>query len=673
MSEKNTNQNKDIDSTKYSLLGSKDIQELGKLMAGGPIRSITNPFSDVISSKARDHMRMPDKINLDSRNNTKEEYHAGEDASDNEASKNQGAFLHPADKASNATQGDEYAIEPPSAFSRLFAVQNLPAAYRITFGVGFDCWKSGDQYPFSFVKPKEVEIEKEEWSDEAVKELQNIGFLKTGPQHMSIGEMDGESLLILLEEGFDWTSKKAKEPRDPKKKILGVMTLPMYYVYRSGSVNKWTVEGLPEYWNINVNSIDGYSRPNAQSYQFHYSRVIHYCPEPLDTSTKGLCTLERAWQAICIGFNIDMGIGEAFFRWGIGHPVFTTEFETKKDLEDLMNNLGSPTRRTWHALLKGMDLKFVGAAGSQLDFSSGKEVAVYDELSIATGIPRPILKGEVAGVQTGSEVNERTYWGILRHKQTVYNEVIWKLLAILKQTGQVNIPELLYDQNTGIVHMPPNVIVKWAVHYVETEEQRIDILIKKLSTLNPLKDLLTINELRYFLQDILNKPEGTYPPLPNAIGNQLLSIYSDPYDLESSLSEEQLSQANLPYSSGLKGPIPGTTPSEKLATSTKSAPLVSAPGKPSAPREPRKQGSEQPKPQDENDIENSKKEIRDFYVIGCPDHETFHRTCPACITTIKRKEQLAYDYLQYGYSINDIASFLHLDRNKIAKIRQEMK
>lgn len=642
----------------FSLLNKTDIEELGRVISTPNRPVLNNPISDAINIKARQHMVIANDMDIT----------LYEDEQDSEV--NQGSFSSPVDKTGNATQSTDYVIEPPSAFSRLFAVQNLPIAHRITFGVATDCWKSGDQFPFNFAVPKDIEVETVDWSNESVKVLRDIGFFRSGPQHMGIGEMDGESLLILLEEGFDWGKTDVAKPRDTSKRIIDTISIPMFYVYRGYSIKEWTNEGLPRFWYINVNSIDGFSRQNAGTFKFHHSRIIHHCPEPLDTSTKGLCTLIRSWQALCIGFNIDIGIGEAFFRWGIGHPVFETEYDSIEDLKAFMSTLGSPNRRTWHALLRGMKLTFAGAAGTALDFSAGKEVAVYDEISIATGIPRPILKGEVAGVQTGSEVNERTYWGILRQKQTAYNQVIWKLLGILNETGQTSITGLTYDPENGVLSLPENVIVKWTVHYVETEEQRVDILIKKLNALNPLKDLLTINELRALIEDIMNVKKGTYPALPAPVGNQILSIYSDPFEMEQSLAEQQLSQTNLPTSPKKSpstkptGELKGNSPTEKLTSLTGKGNIPPVPSIPSKPRPIGEVGAPKKPTKDVRYPSNK--------IVGCPDHPYFHRSCPACLSVLNHKENIASDLLHFGFSVNDVQNFTNLDRNKVNIIRQKI-
>ncbi len=616
------------------------------LLPGG-ISEISNPVSSIISKKAIDHM---------SKNNTL--LKKAEDVSDPTLNRNSGLYIAPTDQVGNATQNEEYVIQPPTPYSRMFVVQNLPLAYRITFGVTNDCFKSGTNFPFSFVTPREFELDKEPWSDKALNVLKNIGFLRAAPQHMGVGEMDGEALLILIEDGFDWKETDVSKPRDPEKEIVDVMSIPMYYVYNSYTSEDWNDDGTPMYWYINFNSIDGKSRTQTKTIQWHSSRIIHYTPQQLDTSTKGLCTLDRCWQAICIGFNIDLGTGEGFFRWGIGHPVFETDYENIDQLKEFMDNLGSPNRRTWHALLRGMKLTFAGASGTTMQFQQGKETSCYDEICIATGIPRPVLKGEVAGVRTGSEVNERSYWSLLSSKQTNYNDVIWKLLAILNETGQVDIPSLSYDTEYGRLQTPENVIIKWAVHYVETEEQRIDILKKKIDTINSLKDVLTINELRAFIEDILNKPKGTYGPLPPEQGEQVLSIYESAGEFGPEMEEkiiESPEDKETPEDKKLDKEI-----TEPETPESKGPKVPKVPKQKSKPHPPRKPGQERNKREKNEDEER---------IVGCPDHPHFKKSCPACHRVLQFKEDLAKDLLMYGFSINDVQSFVHLNRNKVNKIR----
>jgi len=656
---------------------------------------ITQPPTDILSSRftSRDH-----EIALDGTNST------------GDPSNTSGLYINPTDSKKSATASEDYVIEPPTAYKRLFVVQNLPLAWRITFGVAQDCWKSGDSFPFEFAVHKQAEVQKEDWSDEALTVFRNIGFMRSGPQHMGIGEMDGEALLFLMEQGFDWETTELDKPRDTSLPIVDTFTLPMYYVYHSSNTGytEWKADGEPKYWHVNLTAIDARSRPTTRSVKVHYSRVIHYTPEPLDSSTKGLCTLDRCWQAICIGFNIDLGTGEAFFRWGPGHPVITTPFNDVAQLKQFMDEIGSPNRRTWHALLDGMDLKFAGVASSSMNFSGGKETSVYDEVSIGTGIPRPIIKGEVAGVQTGSEVNERTYWGILRTKQFAYNEVIWKLLAVLCETGQVEDVEISYNMETGLLITPYNTNVKWAVHYVETEEQKVDILTKKLQTLTPIKDILTINELRAYTEDILNMPEGTYPPFPPEIGDRLLSMPNineggeedlpddlDPDDTEKGKPQTcaAIKKNGLPCE---RKPLPGSSYCKNhqgwaqgkqgggglrvkgvVSSTRKQARVKPHRRKAVGPRSAgHLRGSHRRSgigggsydSLEEDDITFDK----DSPIIGCPDHPQFKQNCPACAQMLHYKEDMARHLLGMGYSISQVQKYLALNRNKVHEIRQAL-
>lgn len=681
-----------------------------------------------------------------------------QDASAN--SNTSGLMISPMDTKKSATANEDYVISPPDAWARMFAVHYLPLAWRITFGVAGDCWKTGDAFPFSFRREREAELEKVEWSDKAMNVLRDINFFRSGVQQMGIGEMDGEALLILIEEDFDWEKTDVSEPRDPDLKIIDTMAIPMFYVYRASAIknSEWNLDGTPKYWYINLNAIDGISRPSAKTMKFHHTRVLHYVPDPIDTSTKGLSTLERCWQALVIGFNIDLGTGEAFFRWGIGHPVFETEFDDIKQLKQFMDELGSPNRRTWHALLRGMKLTFAGASGSTLDFKTGKETSVYDEVSIGTQIPRPILKGEVAGVQTGSEVNERSYWGLLRRKQTAYTPIIWKLLAVLTESGQIEDTGCYFDFDTGIIRTPENVIVRWTVHYVETEEQKIDILMKKINTIGPLKDILTINEMRSYTADLLNLPPDALPPLPVEVGGQLLSIFeSGAYRVENLIAAQQQQQGEYdPYSEEPPEEGEGGTMAQEPPESAE--PVMVGPGDPEPPKgtpnvekqivpvpdpnkpagnpinNPKKEEKaigkpignailkgkqivpgvpikKEPNPeggarqivdprlpsltntvqkviakvpkmgnpltaprkigQKRRDEEGDLQEPEDTSkIIGCPDHDSFRKNCPACVRVLKYKEDLAKDMLSYGFSVNQVQTFVGLDRNKINTLRQ---
>ena len=72
--------------------------------------------------------------------------------------------------------------------------------------------------------------------------------------------------------------------------------------------------------------------------------------------------------------------------------------------------------------------KYEGASGTMINITELANVPL-NNIVIATGIPRPIFMGEVAGVQTGSEVNERSYFAVLDQDQQALVTMVREFIA----------------------------------------------------------------------------------------------------------------------------------------------------------------------------------------------------------------------------------------------------
>ena len=614
-------------------IAKRDMNAVNQIVLSGP--QVYNVLQDAVKKSATSYLK-----SQDTKLKTKSARDDNPTNLDEAGGSDSGMMLDPMDKRDDATAGETYAIEPPDAYTRLFATKYLPLAWRITHGVANDVFKTGEDFPFSFVYSQQHEVEKTNWSDDVLSIMRDINYLTSAQQCMGNARMDGEGIILLIEEGFDWKETKTEEERDIKKKIVATICIPMYYVNYGVSmkVEDWNFDGTPKYYMINLGATISAGRQSGKTTRWHYTRILHHTPNPIDTDPKGLCVLERCWQAILIGFNIDLACGEFAFRWGMGHPVFETGFTDQKDLERFMKKLGNPTRRTWHALMKDMKLTFAGPNGSPAGMDVIKEKCCYDEVIVGTGEPKPILKGEVAGVQSGSEVNERTHWGVLMIEQTAFNKTNWKMCAILNETKQVTIPEMDINWEYNTLSLPKGLTVKWTVHYVETESEKVKILNEKLDAIGKMSTFSTVNEQRAMARELLNWKEEDYPDLPPEVGDQLPSMFQ---------------------SAGF-GPNDGGNEEEPEPEEKKE------PKKKEKANTPEKAES---KPEKEETPDKVKKDIGIGPIVGCPDHASYNKTCPMCAIIVHQKTDLALVMIHKGFTPKRISEFLHFDYNKVVEIR----
>jgi hypothetical protein len=217
----------------------------------------------------------------------------------------------------------------------------------------------------------------------------------------------------------------------------------------------------------------------------HPSRVLRFTGPDVYQRGEGYSDLAAVYDPINILSTILKAAGEAAFRWSTGHPViFTKDLFTETDLAKLKDAIGDFTRRSWHMVpteyVDRIDL--LGQAGSMLNLKSLADVAI-DQIVIGSGFPRPILLGEVAGVVSGSEVNERTYFALLDRRHTELESFIYEFFE-----RDINIQKLLY----GVEFFE----LDWGIREVLNKMDEAELEQKRFANALALMQICTIDECR---------------------------------------------------------------------------------------------------------------------------------------------------------------------------------
>jgi len=127
-------------------------------------------------------------------------------------------------------------------------------------------------------------------------------------------------------------------------------------------------------------------------------------------------------------------------------------------------------------------IDMMGQAGSMLNIKSLADIAI-DNIVIGSGYPRPILLGEVAGVVSGSEVNERAYFALLDRRHTEL-----ALFVIQYFERDINIRRLM----KGIEHYS----LEWGIREVLNRMDEAELRQKEISNALALMQICTFNECR---------------------------------------------------------------------------------------------------------------------------------------------------------------------------------
>lgn len=380
-----------------------------------------------------------------------------------------------------------------------------PLGYRITYGFAEDVWNNN----LGVIIPEKPDIS-EEISKNLIAYLKSREWFREMEKFTGFLREQGQAVLLFYHEDFE-TFDDLEKPIEGNPEILGVEA----FNYTNYDIITWDDFGDPELFNITFQK----SGPiRGASVRVHKSRLIHFVDKNIYRREKGHSILSVCYDSLVILSNIMKGAGEAAYRWGTGHPlILTKDLTDEVALNKMKQSIGTPTRRSWHILPSEYIDSFtmIGQAGQMLNLKSMADM-VIDEIVGATGIPRPILLGEVAGVVTGSEVNERSYFALLDKVHTDLEPVVREYF-----NRDVNIRKLLYKY--------PLWELDWGLREVLSKQDAIEIRQKEISNTLALTSIITIDEAR---------EELGFPPIGPTVGGDIILGLSHMYAPEQTYAQE---------------------------------------------------------------------------------------------------------------------------------------
>jgi hypothetical protein len=404
---------------------------------------------------------------------------------------------------SRATFGDVISNE-----DLLFAVQREPAAYRVVFQVAHDIFAKWFKVVDAGKNPNP------DFDAAVQKVLSTLNAKDVFTRAALFERLFGWSIIVLgyVDRGKDLSSavEGAQEIRDLfPYSVLAVDV----QTSDEDQDTKSSRFGLPNLYTLKQTGI-------AQV-KVHYSRVIHVATRVLENRYKGLSVLQAMYDDLTVFRNIRWGMGQAMFRVGHGFPDITIQGATKKDLDDFeaQNQLQDLSVRTY--LLHGdkTSVEFKGLGGKALNPEPYVDSCI-DQLSIATGIPKAIMRGAQAGALAGSDVNEREYFKFISNLQALYEPAIWQLIDLLMEAGQIPKVE--------------DYEIKWNGGFELNELDKTAAALNVGRTEQIYASWLTVNELRARMNPPLQ-------PLPSPEGDIIPGLQKpqQPFSQSSSSEEKQ--------------------------------------------------------------------------------------------------------------------------------------
>jgi len=359
-----------------------------------------------------------------------------------------------------------------------------PVGYRLTYGYARDVWNNS----FAVKIPDEAETSKK-LNKKLIPYLRSRRWFKEMEKLSAYEKEQGEAILLLYYKD-QGTLKNFINKVSLNDEILEVEAISPLDYY----IDKWK-NGKPQNYRVGVKSGDGISRA-IEWVDIHPSRVLRKYGNEYEFRYQGYADLAPVYDAIVILSTILKAAGEAAFRWGTGHPVFFTKgLVTPAEYAELENKLQDLTRRDWHLIPSELidHIDMLGQAGSMLNIKSLADIAV-ENIIMGTGFPKAILLGESAGVISGSEVNERSYFALLDTDHSELELIVREyfrrdknIRTLFKSFGSLNIS----DKNTEDYYD-----IDWGIRQVLNKKDQVEQEQKEIANSLALTQVLTVDEVR---------------------------------------------------------------------------------------------------------------------------------------------------------------------------------
>lgn len=226
--------------------------------------------------------------------------------------------------------------------------------------------------------------------------------------------------------------------------------------------------------------------------EVNWSRLIHAATRLDEHRYEGESVVVAVYDDATGFRNMRWGEYETIFRYGAGFPVFTFPWATKEQIQAWIaaGNVSNLNARGFFvAGEEGETVEFIGTKGTALNPGDYNTMAL-EALSMATRIPKDVLRGASAGTISGSEVNERAKYQMISSEQSLVEPVVRELINRLIDTGQI----AHEDQRKGDVSKDYEIVWNYPEIVNEKDRATIDFLSERKNTEK--LNYMTVNELR---------------------------------------------------------------------------------------------------------------------------------------------------------------------------------
>lgn len=380
-----------------------------------------------------------------------------------------------------------YYLDEPTQLELYKTARFSPLGWRLTYGYANDVMSNLLKIKIKGLDPKD-----QEKKDQLIhKHFIDIKFYEEFTKCVGYNFEQGEALLVSHRQDGIFTPESVEEDdKDfgPHYTSLENPANPTSPIVRVEAINnidynipKIKEFGLPEYYRISFFQ-KGMAKP---VYKVHTSHCLRVRTNDIEYDTyRGQSKLKCVFGELTILHAITRACGDASFRWGLGIPaIYTKGLTDSTKRAEAKSAIGNPTTQSWLFIPSEVveKIEMLGLAGTMMDLNKLADLVINMIVS-ATQIPRPILMGEVAGVVTGSEVNERAYFATLDKEHTALDRFLREFIR-----NDPYLMEIIGESDYEI---------DWGLRQVMSEIDKATLQQLKLSNASSAMAFCTFNEVR---------------------------------------------------------------------------------------------------------------------------------------------------------------------------------
>jgi len=381
-------------------------------------------------------------------------------------------------------------FDSPISISQIgFAAIREPVAKRVVVDVAFDMLVKG------FKVEEKAEEPNPDWSRQVSRVLDELNTKEMLRELVIFERLYGWSALglSLIDYGKD-PSKPIQNPR----KITSLTVFSDHNCTIQSSDEEKDTEseraGLPNFYTVKIGS---------KQKKIHWTRMIHFASRKMGHPWRGVPALAVLYSDLTAYRNAREQIVHTIKTHAGGFADITLKGKkSQRQLEQFEqdNDLANLDSRTRFVHDNNSRIDWIGAKGKALDPGPYVDVSL-ESLSCGSRIPVSHLKGATAGTITGSEVNDREYWGGIAMQQSLLERTIWDLIDFLMETGQIDHVE---DYN-----------LVWPPGFELSDQTIAEIKLKEAQTHKLQLNWMTVDEVR---------AEQGLDPLPGGAGKSFFGI-----------------------------------------------------------------------------------------------------------------------------------------------------